>query len=205
MDASAGFNGLVRDRHIVAVEPCAFETLRFGTTSGTSVTGISTVLIIEPSFALYSNTWIVPGCSASIGTSTCVLKSPRQPVPHVAIANDSAMTSPLPSSTRMFTVASKTSAFPAIVTGLVTRIPDWGSATAIGASSAVAAMANPGRPSNGMPFVGQTTRLRGRSLLVARNRTTVISDVSICTVPSTTRTGNRPSPRCTGPERYEPS
>ena len=33
--------------------------------------GISTMLIIEPSFALYSNTWIVPGCSVSTGASTC--------------------------------------------------------------------------------------------------------------------------------------
>ena len=121
------------------------------------------MLIIEPSFALYSNTWIVPGCSASIGTSICVLKSPRQPVPHVAIANDSAMTSPLPSSTRMFTVASKTSALPVIVMGLETRIPDWGSATAIGGSSAVAG-SRPGRPSNGTPFVVRQPGSAGRSL-----------------------------------------
>ena len=52
------------------------------------------------------------------------MKSPRQPVPQVAIANDSATTSPFPLSTRMFTVASKMLALPAIVMGLETRIPD---------------------------------------------------------------------------------
>ncbi len=115
------------------------------------MTGISTTLIIEPSFALYSNTWIVPGLlvvdrdvdlRAEVPAAAGAARRHRE-----RLGDDS----PLASSTRMFTVASKTSALPVTVMGLWTHMPALGERRPRSAESGAAGTANPGSPSNGTP------------------------------------------------------
>ncbi len=110
------------------------------------MTGISTMLIIEPSFALYSNTWIVPACSyVDRDVELCGEVSPAAGAARrhrERLGDDVA----LASSTRMFTVASKTSALPLTVTGPGTLMPGRGSATAIGGIEVSSGIAKPGAP-----------------------------------------------------------
>ena len=89
----------------------------------------------RPFSAEDSKTITVPCCWADTVKSTCFEKSPRQPVPHVAVVKVSAIFFRLASRIRMLTVASKTSAVPATVTGLDTVSPGDGFVTTMAGNS----------------------------------------------------------------------
>src|SRR6266511_994203 len=82
-----------------------------------------------PSSALDSYTRTVPGWVASTVNGTSLEKVPRHPVPQVAVVNVRTIGFPAESRMSMLTVASKTSAFPRILTGLEIWSPDRGLVT----------------------------------------------------------------------------
>src|SRR5438093_12725184 len=80
---------------------------------------------------------MVAPCSALTENGTDIVKSPRQPVPHDAVVKLTAISLPLASRMRAFTVASNRWAVPEIVTGLDTRLAMSGPCTRIAGSSRV--------------------------------------------------------------------
>jgi hypothetical protein len=87
-----------------------------------------------PSSALDSYTRTVPGWVVSRAKRTALEKVPRHPVPQVAVVNVRTIGFPAESRMSMLTVASKTSAFPRILTGLETWSPDRGLVTTMAGS-----------------------------------------------------------------------
>jgi hypothetical protein len=95
---------------------------------------MSTTLMGVPSSALDSYTRTVPGWVVSRAKRTALEKVPRHPVPQVAVVNVRTIGFPAESRMSMLTVASKTSAFPRILTGLKTWSPDRGLVTTMAGS-----------------------------------------------------------------------
>jgi hypothetical protein len=87
-----------------------------------------------PSSALDSYTRIVPGWVVSTVNGTALEKVPRHPVPQLAVVNVRTIGFPAESRMSMLTVASNTSAFPSMLTGLETSSPDPGLVTTMAGS-----------------------------------------------------------------------
>jgi hypothetical protein len=85
----------------------------------------------DPSSALGSTTSTVPSWVRSMKKKSSAENRPRQPEPHVAVANVAASSPPSSPRIRIETVASNTSAVPEIVTGLATSAPEAGVRTTI--------------------------------------------------------------------------
>jgi hypothetical protein len=90
---------------------------------------MSTTLMGVPSSALDSYTRTVPGWVMSRAKRTALENVPRHPVPQVAVVNVRTIGVPAESRMSMLTVASNTSAFPRILTGLEIWSPDRGLVT----------------------------------------------------------------------------
>jgi hypothetical protein len=90
---------------------------------------MSTTLMGLPSLALDSYTRIVPVWVVSTVNRTALEKVPRHPVPQLAVVNVRTIGFPAESRMSMLTVASNTSAFPSMLTGLETSLPDRGLVT----------------------------------------------------------------------------
>ena len=95
---------------------------------------MSTTLIGFPSFALDSYTRIVPGWVVSTENRTALENVPRHPVPQVAVVKVRTIGFPDESRMSRLTVASNTSAFPWILTGLEIWSPDMGLVTTMAGS-----------------------------------------------------------------------
>lgn len=95
---------------------------------------MSTTLMGVPSSALDSYTRTIPGCVSVTSNRTAFENVPRHPVPQVAVVNVRTISVPAASRMLMLTVASNTSAFPRIMTGLETWSPDRGLVTTMAAS-----------------------------------------------------------------------
>jgi len=95
---------------------------------------MSTTLIGVPSCALDSYTRIVPGWVVSTVNRTAFEKVPRHPVPQVAVVKVWTIRFPAESRISMLTVASNTSAFPWIRTGLEIWSPERGLVTTMACS-----------------------------------------------------------------------
>ena len=95
---------------------------------------MSTTLMGLPSSALDSYTRSVPGWVVSTVNRTALEKVPRHPVPQVAVVNVRTIGFPAESRMSMLTVASNTSAFPRMLTGLETWSPDRGLVTTMAGS-----------------------------------------------------------------------
>lgn len=87
-----------------------------------------------PSSALDSYTRIVPGWVVSTVNGTALENVPRHPVPQLAVVNVRTIGFPAESRMSMLTVASNTSAFPSMLTGLETSSPDRGLVTTMAES-----------------------------------------------------------------------
>jgi hypothetical protein len=92
---------------------------------------MSTTWMGLPSSALDSYTRIVPGWVVSTVNGTALEKVPRHPVPQLAVVNVRTIGFSAESRMSMLTVASNTSAFPSMLTGLETSSPDRGLVTTI--------------------------------------------------------------------------
>src|SRR2546429_6938280 len=95
---------------------------------------MSTTLMGLPSSALDSYTRIVPGWVVSTVNRTALEKVPRHPVPQVAVVKVRTIRFPAESRMSMLTVASNTSAFTRIPTGLDTWSPGRGLVTTMAGS-----------------------------------------------------------------------
>jgi hypothetical protein len=95
---------------------------------------MSTTLMGLPSCALDSYTRTIPGWVVSTANRTDLEKVPRHPVPQVAVVKVRTIRFPATSRMLMLTVASNTSAFPRILTGLEIWSPGRGLVTTMAGS-----------------------------------------------------------------------